>query len=817
MKAARQVLTYCLHSLYVAAMTGLPALGAAPDTAASGMPDAFLSRHCLRCHDAKTQEGQLRIDTLSRDFASLSAAAKWAEVMTRINAGEMPPEEETRPTADEIADVVGWISGRIEAGEASRMAARGPVASYRLSREEYAHTIDDLLGVRIDPALPGGLLDDSRWHGFERVGAVLTLAPAHVERYLKMADDVLELAFPEKEPTPTTRRVDALLMNRENHPPTPTMAERLAKVGLTPEQLRIPAWAGHPGVPLWKDWWWGARQPGVWRGRVQLSGMPGLDGRAPHATVRESRNDRTCFDQDIITGEDKTIIIEIERDESAGEIAIHNVVHGGLDGHGSNAIRFGSLFTSSRNMQLMSPYGMKLTTEDGRALLPLLLVDWVEWEGPIVSEGQRLARKNFYPATLDDQEQIRDCLHRFAEQAWRRPVADGDIAPYAALAAAERAAGETPRKAYLSAMAAVLASKNFYFLEEGSATERRDRVTDHELASRLSYFLWSSLPDEPLFAAARGGRLHERAVLAEQLSRMQSDPKFDRFMKEFPRQWLQLHRVGMFQPDVKLYPQYDRWLEKSMVLETVATFRQMVEENLPLREFFDSNWTMINPRLAEHYGLQPPATGDFTKVTLRPEDHRGGLLTQAAVLSLSSDGTRHRPVHRGVWVSEAIFGTTPPPPPPNVEPLPATKADAEKATVRSQLAAHSTNAACAACHRKIDPLGLAFDNYDAIGRYRTHEKLTVGKGADPAVDASGVLPDGRAFEGPEAFKKLLAADVDRVAEAFVGSLATYALRRTMTIDDRDEIRAIVAKAKADDYRMRTLFETFILSDLFQKR
>jgi hypothetical protein len=170
-----------------------------------------------------------------------------------------------------------------------------------------------------------------------------------------------------------------------------------------------------------------------------------------------------------------------------------------------------------------------------------------------------------------------------------------------------------------------------------------------------------------------------------------------------------------------------------------------------------------------------------------------------------------------VWVSEAIFGTTPPPPPPNVEPLPATKADAEKATVRSQLAAHSTNAACAACHRKIDPLGLAFDNYDAIGRWRTHEKLTVGKGADPAVDASGVLPDGRSFDGPEAFKKLLAADVDRVAEAFVGSLATYALRRTMTIDDHDEIRAIVAKAKTDDYRMRTLFETFILSDLFQKR
>jgi hypothetical protein len=808
----------CLTALVVSAGGGH---AATPDSRGGGMPDAFLQQHCLRCHDAKTQEGQLRIDTLSRDFASLSAAAKWAEVMTRINAGEMPPEEEPRPTVDEIAAVVGWISGRIEAGEAARMAARGPVASYRLSREEYAHTIDDLLGIRVDPAIQGGLLEDSRWHGFERVGAVLSLAPAHVERYLKMADDVLELAFPEKEPTPTKRRIDAHFIVKSEQPPDKkdVPAERLADIGLTPDQLRIPIWPGRPDVALWRDWWWGARQPGVWRGRLQLSGMPGLDGRAPHATVLETRNQRTCFDQDIIAAEDRPIIVEIERDESAGDIVIKNEVYGALEPHFSNRTRnsFGSLFTSSRNTQLMAPDGFKLTTEDGRALLPLLLVDWVEWEGPLVSDAQRLVRKNFYPATLDDQEQIRDCLHRFAEQAWRRPVADVEIAPYVALASAERQAGEKPRKAYLSALAAVLASKNFYFLEEGSPTERRDRLTDNELASRLSYFLWSSLPDEPLFAAARGGKLHERAVLAEQLSRMQSDPKFDRFMKEFPRQWLQLHRVGMFQPDVKLYPQYDRWLEKSMVLETVATFRQMVEENLPLRELFDSNWTMINPRLAEHYGLQPPATGDFTKVTLRPEDHRGGLLTQAAVLSLSSDGTRHRPVHRGVWVSEAIFGTTPPPPPPNVEPLPATKADAEKATVRSQLAAHSTNAACAACHRKIDPLGLAFDNYDAIGRWRTHEKLTVGKGADPAVDASGVLPDGRAFDGPEAFKKLLAADVDRIAEAFVGSLATYALRRTMTIDDRDEILAIVAKAKTDDYRMRTLFETFILSDLFQKR
>ncbi len=507
---------------------------------AAATPDAFLERHCLRCHNAQVQEGQFRIDTLARDFAALSATAKWAEAMTRINAGEMPPEEETRPTADEIAEVVGWISGRIEAGEAARMAARGPVANYRLSRAEYAHTIDDLLGIRIDPAIQGGLLEDSRWHGFDRVGVVLSLAPAHVERYLKVADDILELAFPEKEPKPTMRRVDAAFIVKSEQPPDKkdVPAERLAEIGLTPDQLRIPIWPGRPDVALWRDWWWGARQPGVWRGRLQLSGMPGLDGRAPHATVLETRNQRTCFDQDIIAAEDRPIIVEIERDESAGDIVIKNEVYGALEPHFSNNTRnsFGSLFTSSRNTQLMSPFGFKLTTEDGRALLPLLLVDWVEWEGPLVSDAQRLVRKNFYPATLDDSRQIHDCLHRFAEQAWRRPVAEAEVEPYVALAAAERTTGEKPRKAYLTAMAAILASKNFYFLEEGSPTERRDRVTDHELASRLSYMLWSSLPDEQLFTAARGGRLHEPAVLADQFSRIQGDRKFDSFMNDFARQ-----------------------------------------------------------------------------------------------------------------------------------------------------------------------------------------------------------------------------------------------------------------------------------------
>jgi hypothetical protein len=239
--------------------------------------------------------------------------------------------------------------------------------------------------------------------------------------------------------------------------------------------------------------------------------------------------------------------------------------------------------------------------------------------------------------------------------------------------------------------------------------------------------------------------------------------------------------------------------------------------DLSIREFLVSDWTLLNPRLALHYGLPPMAEPGFRKVALKPESGRGGLLTHASVLSLTSDGTRHRPVHRGVWVSEAVFGRTPPPPPPNVEPLAPTPSDRPKATIRQQLEAHTTHAICASCHAKIDPLGFAFDNFDAIGRWRTEELVLGGQGANPPVDPSGRMPDGREFRSVADFKLLLAQDLDRFAEAFVEQLATYALRRVMTVDDRPRIREIAAASRPDGYPLRAVIEQFVLSDLFQQR
>ncbi len=761
---------------------------------------AFFQTYCGRCHANGKSEGDFRFDKLGLDFADQDTAQRWGEVVFRINNGEMPPAKEPQPKAAELGLAVDAISTRIKEGEAARMARRGPVAHYRLSRDEYGHTIYDLLGVYFDVAIPGALNDDPRWHGFDRLGSMLTLSPSHVDRYVRAAETAIARAFPTPLPaTQTTRRVADDGQWRE-------------KSLAGPKRWAI--WPGH-SQSLGQ-----IQYPGLYRVRLRLSGLASFRGRLPHLALWHQGMRRAIAGQDISAPEDRPTDVVIEAFLPEGGYTVMNQSPGMLaDGQSPPITR--DPFISTTLSRETRPNGYKQFDDEGRLIFPLLIVDSIELEGPIhlpedIRKRDRLLPPAGAAARPRDAETVA-ALRRFTTLAWRRPVADGELERYLRLMEQELAAGESADAAYRTALVAVLISKNFYYLEEGSADRRRDRINDFELASRLSYFLWSSLPDERLFAAAAAGKLSERETLRSELRRMLDDPKAARFIDSFPRQWLQLHRVGQFPADPELYPDYDKWLEQSMVLETVEYFQAVFRGNLPLREFLDSDWTMLNPRLALHYGLPPMSDPGFRKVTLRPESGRGGLLTHASVLSLTSDGTRHRPVHRGVWVSEAIFGRTPPPPPPNVEPLAPTPSDRPKATIRQQLEAHTTHAICASCHAKIDPLGFAFDNFDAIGRWRTEEFVLGGQGANPPVDPSGRLPDGREFRGVVDFKTLLAQDVDRFAEAFVEQLATYGLRRVMTIDDRPRIREIATASKPGGYPLRTVLENFVLSDLFQQR
>ncbi len=671
----------------------------------------FLRTHCFRCHGEKEQKGELRIDTLSRDVAGGGSAAHWGDVMYRISAGEMPPDDEPRPPADQAARIAEWLNARLKEGENARLAKRERVTFHKLTREEYANTVFDLLGVHYDATDPTSLPEDPNWHGFERIGSVLSLSPAHVEKYFTAAEAVLSEALPDKAP-------DKLLLRwtltdfrgvRDR--------DKLKEQGLL-DKARIDVWAGstfsgHPGsvqhlhVP----------SAGDYKVRIKLSGLKPPAGRAPHLAVYAADVDRMLFEQDVIAAEDQPVTLEFRTHFTPGThvLRFSNEIPGPSN-LGRAGRSGGKPFFSIKQGRF--PWQRKLTDEEGVAIEPFLIVDWVEFEGPVLDSWPTPTQQQYALPPGASAGQARDVLARFIERALRHPSRPDEVDLFAQLMEREIAAGEAPPAALRTAMLAVLCSKDFIYLVEGSTDENARHVNDWELASRLSYFLWSTMPDAALADAARSGTLHQPEVLCSHVERMLHDERIDRFSESFARQWLQLRLVGKFPPDKKLYPDYDDYLQKSMVTETTAYFHHVLARNLSLREFLDSDWTMLNARLAIHYGIGGISEDRFQRRALRPEDHRGGLLTQASVLSLTSDGTRHRPVHRGKWVLESIIGRSPPPPPANVKPVEPTPATEPKATLRMKLAAHKSDANCAACHRKIDPLGFAFDNYDAIGRWR---------------------------------------------------------------------------------------------------
>jgi hypothetical protein len=464
------------------------------------------------------------------------------------------------------------------------------------------------------------------------------------------------------------------------------------------------------------------------------------------------------------------------------------------------------------------PWQMKLTDEQGRPRYPFLILESVSFRGPIITDEEQRRRDEYFPDEKSNIDQVRDGLAKMARRAFRRPVTAEELDGYVALVQSELAAGEKFLDAAKAGMLAILCSKSFLFIAEGDEDADRESLNDWEIASRLSYLLWSTMPDDELFSLAEQGKLRDKAERSRQVARMLADPRSARFCDSFSSQWLHLRKVGQFKPDKKLYPDYDAQLEQSMVGEPKAFFRQVLQEGLTLREFLSADWSMLNARLARFYGLPDAGmAGDqFQRVSLPPDSRRGGLLTQAAILSLTSDGTRHRPVHRGKWVSEAILGKSPPPPPANVDPIEPNPIDAPKATLRMKLEAHIHDARCASCHAKIDPLGLAFENYDAIGRWRT-EEVVEGTGQNPLVNPAGKFPDGRSYNTPEEFKQLLLADVDAFNAAFIEKLATYGLRRTTSFGDRAELAAIAEASRTKDYRLRDVIEAFVLSDLFVKR
>ncbi len=786
--------------------------------------EAFLQKHCIRCHGPEKEKGDLRIDRLSRDFKLGADTHHWAEMIEAVNSGEMPPKKENRPTQAEIAAFVTGLDARIKEGRAARMAARPAVAHYRLSRKEYQNTVYDLLGVRYDPTKPGELNEDTLWHGFERIGSELSLSPSHVDRYYRAAELVLDRAFPAAASSEARKVLKTAAELRYGGGKEQQAA--LDRFGIK-RPLRYLLFPGSTQNALSPNWFGrtGPEHSGLYRVRLQASGIRPIGGQPAHLSIGKRTSEETVaglVEFDLTAPEDKPQVYEFEVFLEMPATLDFCVVatdvidrRAGAAFRGALGSRSGYIFTHSSETVLLNPNAPQMFDDKGNGLFSTVLLDWIEWEGPLVSEAEKSRRKDVVPPVDATPEVVAEHLHRFAERAWRRPVKKEELEQYLQSYREERKAGEKLADAYRVASQGVLTSRHFLYLVEGDPVAR-ERLTDPELATRLSYFLWSSMPDDALSIAAKGGKLNGDN-LKKEVDRMLTDGKASRFIDDFARQWLQLHRVGMFPPDKKLYPTYDAWLETSMRSEPVEFFREMFGKNQPIDGFIESDWTMANARLGDFYGLRGPKAGGFERVSLKPEDRRGGLLTMGAVLGLTSDGTRHRPVHRGVWLSEVIFGKTPPPPPANVPAIEPPTAQSPKATLRQKIEAHRNDANCAACHAKIDPLGIAWDNYDAIGQWRTREKVTAGVGEDPLINPAGEMPDGRVFKDAIGFKQRLLEDREKVARAFIEHLCTYGLRRVLSFDDQDDLKAIADEAKKNQYRVKDIVRAVALSELMRKR
>jgi len=433
------------------------------------------------------------------------------------------------------------------------------------------------------------------------------------------------------------------------------------------------------------------------------------------------------------------------------------------------------------------------------------------WPSPI--QNELLRGLQFDGEKADRQKAYRPRLRSFLRRAWRRPIENQDVDAILAVISSREAKGIDNGQAYRDGLAAALCMPSFLYLDESTSTDQE--LDDHAIASRLSYFLWSSMPDKTLMKLADDGKLSDPAELSRQVKRMLADSKSDRFVRDFLGAWLNLDALGSTPPDINAFKEYyiDN-LGWAMKEETFHYTRNILDEDLPIDLFLDSDFSFVNSGLARFYGLDAsPPEREFEKVTFAgklPRQKRGGLLGQPSVLTVTANGVDTSPIVRGVWILENILGTPPNPPPPDVEPLDPDIRGAK--TIRDQMEKHRADPTCAQCHRKIDPLGFALENFDAIGRWRTKYQSW----RKEKIDASGTLPGGEKFKSFPAFKRLMLKQREKLARALTEKLLAYSLGRGVEISDRPEIDATIADLKKNGFKFRYLVERVVLSPSFQK-
>ena len=758
MEGSRRRMALFLRALCLAALLSRLAL---PDTRVK--PDAatyqksvqpLLAKYCVACHNAKLNVGNLDLNAFRDPAAALKDPHVWETVLQKLHSGVMPPPGLPRPKPADLETVDRWIQAFLEQAD-RRKPDPGRVTARRLNRFEYNNTIGDLLGVNFRAA--DDFPADDSGYGFDNIGDVLSLSPVLMEKYLAAAEQIARIAIAADPPMkPTFHRY---------------RADRFDQIG--------PVLKARHRFPVNADY----------ELRTNLAGRRPANG-AQHLKISLFVDDKQVKLFEIAIDRNQPRLFEYRLPVTAGDHQLKVKVED--DG-----------LTADDPMRRDRLFGVQ--------------VDFLEIRGPYQNDPPELPESHKrificgHPNGQHADACIRPILTNLARRAWRRPVTDAELDKLASFVAMARQEGDSFERGIRVALEAVLVSPHFLFRIErdpNPTAQISHPVSDFELASRLSYFLWSSMPDEDLFRAASEHRLRKPDMLRAQVHRMLTDSKSSRLVENFAGQWLELRNLDSIKPDPKRFPDFDDDLREAMRRETELFFDAIVRGDRSILDFIDGKYTFLNQRLARHYGIEGVTGPEFRRVEL-DGSQRSGVLTQASILTVTSYPNRTSPVLRGKFLLENILNSPPPPPPPDAGILDESKVNLS-GTVREQFEQHRASPQCAGCHVRMDPLGFGLENYNAVGAWRTSE------GQFP-VDASGKLPDGRTFQGAADLKTILRGEKDSFAQCLAEKMLTYALGRGLEAYDRPAVREIARKMAANDYNFSSMMLAIAESAPFQMR
>ncbi len=746
----------------------------------------FLAKNCVECHGPKKKNAGLALHIYTDEKSILKDRKKWHEVVRMLTNGEMPPaEKKERPDLKDVDAVLKSVHDIFHAADANGKRDPGRVTMRRLNRTEYNNTIRDLVGVDFKPA--DDFPADDVGYGFDNIGDVLTISPVLMERYLAAAETIMQQAILVGDlPKPSTRT----MISRFLEPAVPN-PDKVGKYRPVTETKK----------PLFTTYV--LTQEGEFKARVVGYAKPVGKEPVKIALTINGKEIKTFEVTNKDAKDPKTFEVKLELKKGVTRMAA-------------------VLLNEFKDPD----------SKDERTFM----VEKLQLEGPLDTRPLSHRKIMAHKEGADKREAAREIMTRFASRAYRRPATKEEVERLLKFVDQAEKNKDRWEAGIQVALQAVLCSPKFLFrVELDNRPDSKDPhpIDDYQLASRLSYFLWSTMPDDELFALAAKKQLH--ANIKPQVLRMLKDPKSYSLVENFAVQWLQLRLLKNHSPDSKLFPDFDDNLRSAMARETELFFDAIIKEDRSILELLDSNFTFMNERLARHYGIadtngnrvgqkpiaKPGSTferkggrfgggkrnDEFLRVTFA-DDERGGLLTQASILTITSNPTRTSPVKRGKWVLEQILGTPPPPPPPNVPEL------EEKGqlvgTLRERMEQHRKNPSCANCHARLDPPGFAFENYDAIGKFRL-------KDGDAPVDPSGELPNGQKFKGPKELKQILLGKKELFSRALTEKMLTYGTGRGVEYYDKSAVDAIVAALAKNDFRFSTLIIETATSDPFRMR